>query len=54
MTAPRPLADLLNLSPGFIVKTLVGTGHFLSDNPVFIQQSARRAEALHKAGLPEE
>jgi adenylate cyclase len=48
------LAEGAKLVPGATVKGMLSYVRNLSDNPTFLEQMARRAEGLRKAGLPEE
>jgi adenylate cyclase len=52
--AKAELAEGLKVYPGATVKGTIAFNRSYSDNPVFLQQVARRAEGLRKAGLPEE
>ena len=52
--AKAELAEALKAAPGSTVKGSIAFNRKFSDNPVFLQQFARRAEGLRKAGLPEE
>jgi adenylate cyclase len=52
--AKAELAEVLKVAPGATVKGAISFNRNFSDNPVFLQQFARRAEGLRKAGLPEE
>jgi TolB-like protein len=47
-------AEALKLVPVKTVKGALANASNYSDNPVFLQQSARQAEGWRKAGLPEE
>jgi adenylate cyclase len=52
--AKAELAEALKLSPGATVKGSIAYASTLSDNPVFLQQAARRVEGFRKAGMPEQ
>jgi TolB-like protein/class 3 adenylate cyclase len=52
--AKAELAEVLKLVPGMTVKRAISYASNFSGNPVFLQQIARQAEGLRKAGLPEE
>ncbi len=52
--AKAELAEALKLFPGFTVKRVISYWSNFSDNPVYLQQIARTAEGLRKAGLPEQ
>ena len=47
-------AEALKLVPGATVKGALANASNYSDNPVYLQQSAREAEGWRKAGLPEQ
>ncbi len=53
--AKAELAETLKMTPGgATVKGVIAFASNFSDNPVFLQQEARRAEGMRKAGLPEQ
>jgi len=51
--AKEEVAETLKLAPDVTVKGVMAYASNLSDNPVFLQQMARVAEGLRKAGMPE-
>jgi len=48
------LVEGLKVYPSTTMKGFISFQSKFSDNPVFLQETARRAEGLRKAGLPEE
>ena len=52
--AKAELAEALKASPGATVKGSIAYASTLSDNPVFLQQAARRVEGFRRAGMPEQ
>ena len=52
--AKAEVAKLLTMVPGMTVKDNVAYAKGYTDNPVWLQQTARQFEGLRKAGLPEE
>jgi adenylate cyclase len=52
--AKAEVAEILKLVPGATVKGSISRASSFGDDPVYLQQIAREAEGLRKAGLPEQ